>query len=287
MPRPVPCPRLAACQAPRVSVAPRPAVERAREAPRPAAGRARAPCVALLGAFATLAGAPGDALAQEARASGPGAQGWHLEAGLGTDFPVQVGARVGLETPGRFRLSTSFGVLPKPYVSAINGVLVGAGAYDDDEADLVANTLSSSLVWRTHAGWRPFADAGFYADVGYALVTLGGGGTAAEIIAGLTDRELPPGAGGLEVAARSTLHMLDAELGWRFPIGPSFVAWGALGGAFTLGSSTRLTPEATQNPRVDQAARQIADAGEKRLDEIYTSYVFTPVLSLGAAYVFF
>ncbi|HEU4405357.1 MAG TPA: hypothetical protein VFS43_08725 [Polyangiaceae bacterium] len=230
---------------------------------------------------------PRAARAQGGEPSGGPSRDWHLEAGVGTDVPVQVGARVGLEAPGRIRVSTSLGFLPAPYVDAINGVLVGVGAYGRDEADLVSNTLSSSLVWRTHVGIRPFADAGFYADAGYGLVALGGGGTAAEIIAGLTGRDPPPNAGQLPISARSTLHMLDVELGWRFPIGAHFAAWTALGGAFTLGSSTSLSPEATGNARVDAAVKQIADDGARRLDDIYTSYVFTPVLSAGAAYVFF
>ncbi|HEU4533845.1 MAG TPA: hypothetical protein VFS00_06990, partial [Polyangiaceae bacterium] len=110
---------------------------------------------------------------------------------------------------------------------------------------------------------------------------------AAELVAGLAGRKLPPGAGRIDVEADSTLHMLDVELGWRFPLGPSFAAWTALGGAFTVASSTTLTPDETGQPLVDAEARSIAEAGAKRLDEIYTSYVFTPVLSLGLAYVFF
>jgi hypothetical protein len=242
---------------------------------------------ALAAALVAVASLPRAARAQAGGASAPATRGWHLEAGVGTDFPVQVGARVGAEMPGRVRLSTSLGILPGPYVDAINGIVVATGAYGRDEADLVSNTLSTSLVWRTHVGWRPIASAGFYVDAGYGLVALGGGGTAAEIIAGLTDRDVPPGAGQLPISAKSTLHMLDVEVGWRFPIGPHFAAWTALGGAFTLGSSTRLTPDATNDPRIDQAARAIADAGARRLDDIYTSYVFTPVLSLGVAYVFF
>jgi hypothetical protein len=253
----------------------------------PRTPRSGLPLRITLAALATFALSPQAAFAQEGAKSGPGAHGWHLEAGVVTDFPLQVGARVGLETPGRIRISTSLGVLPGPYVDAINGVLVGVDAYSRDEAKLVSNTLSSSLVWRTHVGIRPIPSAGFYVDAGYGLVALGGGGTAAELIAGLTDRQLPPGVGQLPISASSTLHMLDVELGWRFPIGPHFALWTALGGAFTLGSSTSLDPDTTNEPRVDQAVRQITDAGARRLDDIYTSYVFTPVLSLGAAYVFF
>lgn len=232
------------------------------------------------------ASSPRGARAQEAGADG-GARDWHLEAGVATDFPVQLGARVGVEGPGRVRLSTSLGFLPSPYVHAINGVLTGLDAYGDAEADLIANTLSSSLVWRTHVGWRPLEGQGLYVDAGYGLVTLGGGASAAEVVAGLTGRDVPAGAGRIDITARSSLHMLDAEVGWRFPVGPSFVAWGALGGAFTLASSASLRPEATGNARVDAAVRQIAVDGENRLNDIYTSYVFTPVITVGAAYVFF
>ncbi|HEU4537650.1 MAG TPA: hypothetical protein VFS00_26200, partial [Polyangiaceae bacterium] len=52
--------------------------------------------LALAGALALCAG-PRAARADEAAAGGGQARNdWHLEAGVGTDFPVQLGARVGL-----------------------------------------------------------------------------------------------------------------------------------------------------------------------------------------------
>jgi len=244
------------------------------------------PQAAFFAALATTSLVPALARAQEpipARAE----NAWHLEAGVGTDFPIQVGLRAGLETPQRIRLSTSLGVLPRPYVNAVNGVLVGAGAYDRVTGDVIKDTLSSSLVWRTHVGFRPFANSGFYVDVGYGLVALGGGTTAAALLAELTGQTLPQGHSDLDVSVHSTLHMFDVEFGWRIPLSHSFVVWAALGGAFTFASSTRLSVQPTGDADFDQAARQLAGTGANYLDHVYRSYVFTPVISLGGSYVFF
>jgi hypothetical protein len=222
--------------------------------------------------------------AARARAAEP--SDWHLRAEAGTDFPVHVGGCVGAEFPYRLRLSTSVGYLPGPYVDAINGVVVGLGGYDQATADLVRSALQSSLVWRTHVGWRPFPKAGFYADVGYGYVSLGGGASAAELISVVTGVKMPAAdpTAGKSFDIHSSLHMLDVELGWGFLIADRITVRPALGGAFTLGSSTKITP--AYQPRMPQIVSAFARESEAYLDDIYTSYVFTPVVSLWAGYAF-
>ena len=54
--------------------------------------------------------------------------------------------------------------------------------------------------------------------------------------------------------------------------------------AFTLGASTTLTPDYT--PRAPHLTSAFARYGESYLDDLYTSYVFSPVVSVGVGYSF-
>lgn len=212
---------------------------------------------------------------------------WHLGAGAGTDFPLGVGARGYAEAPFRLRLSTSLGILPGPYVDTINTFVVAAGGYDDAMADLVKSTIASSLIWRTHLGYRPFEALGLYGEVGYGLVALGGSAAASTLIAGVTGRSFPSTetAGDHVFDAVATLHMLDVEIGWDLPLAEGFELRAALGGAFTVASHTTIEPRFT--PRAERLVDEFTTYGEQYLDDTFTSYVFTPVVSLSAGYRFF
>ncbi|MBK8481943.1 MAG: hypothetical protein IPL40_12335 [Proteobacteria bacterium] len=208
-------------------------------------------------------------------------------ASAGSDFPASLGGQLALEGPGRLRATVSLGCLPRPYVDAINALLVGVKAYDRPTADLIAQSLGSSLIWRTHLGWRPFRKAGFYLEGGYGLVALGGGATAAELVAGLTGQPAPQeaAAGGQSFSVSSRLHMLDVEFGWSWRLGPRWRLRAAVGGAFTVASRTRI--EARFKPRAPRAVEAFAAYGEAYLDDIYTSYVFTPVVGASVGYAIF
>jgi hypothetical protein len=80
---------------------------------------------------------------------------WRFAALGLTELPVDVDVGVRVEGPGRLRMTTGIGFLPSFYVDAINGFLVGIGAYDDATGQSISSALSSSLAWRLHFGWRP------------------------------------------------------------------------------------------------------------------------------------
>jgi hypothetical protein len=200
-----------------------------------------------------------------------------------TDFPISLGGKVWTELPHGFRLSASLGYMPPFYVDAINGILVGANVYSQSEGDLVRQALQSSLVVRLHAGMRPFSAHGFYFEVGYGLVSLGGGASTGQVIAAVTGRSAPsdPSTGqGYQV--ESHLHMLDAELGWQWFLGGDVTLRAALGFAGTLGASTTIKPNF--QPRAPAAQDAFTTYGANYLDDLYTSYVFSPVFTLALGF---
>lgn len=209
---------------------------------------------------------------------------WRYALAAGTEFPMSVALRGQIEAPFRLRLSSAVGVLPGPYVSAINGILVGVGAYNQATADLIRDALGSSLVWRTHLGYRPFARHGFTVEVGYGLVALGGGASASTIVSAATGASSPESGTEKPFRVSSALHMLDAELGWEWVLFEHLFVRAAAGGAFTVAASSSVTPDYT--PRAPRVTEAFGVSSAAYLDETYTTYVFTPVISSWVGYSF-
>jgi len=241
--------------------------------------KARAGVGALL-----LAGLLAGAEAEAAEATQ--GHGWDITVEANTDFPLSVGGRVGVESPWRLRLSTSLGYLPGMYLQAVNDVAVALDVYDRQRANLIKQSLKNSLVWRTHAGWRPFPGAGLYVEGGYGLVALGGRTNPEDVLAALTGINPPLGESVLdrEYRVRSVLHMLDVEVGWRWGLGSGWTARTALGAAFTLDSNTRVEP--TFEPEQPLLVNLFTGFAENYLDDTFEKYVHLPVLSFSIGYAF-
>ena len=95
------------------------------------------------------------------------------------------------------------------------------------------------------------------------------------------------GTGPDVVELRSTLHMIDAEIGYQLLFAKGHVSLrAALGFAGTVGAHTRA--EATRGgPRIRPMLDAAADELAAYLDDTYRRYVFTPVVTVGVGYRFF
>jgi hypothetical protein len=202
---------------------------------------------------------------------------------------MSIGGKITLEGPLRLRLNTSIGFLPPFYVDLINAVVVGVGGYNEQTAELIKMALSSSLVWRTHLGWRPFARHGFYFEAGYTLVSLGGGVGGEELIAVVTGKPAPQSStnSSLNYSVHSTLHILDIELGWEWILWKHLTLRAGLGFAATIASKTSVQPQFSPRPISANAIKQFSDQSAEYLDTLYKTYVFTPVISIAVGYRFF
>jgi hypothetical protein len=233
----------------------------------------------------------GEVQAQDGPPPPTPAHTWHLEAEALTDVAIQVGGQVNVELPHRVRVSTSLGVLPEPYVKAINGFVTAVGGYSEDTGALIEQVLKNSLVWKLQVGWRPWQERGFYFDLGYGLVTLGGGLTGQEVITLATGRDVPQGAqdARLSYHVASTLHLITGEVGWRWLVWEErLLLRTSLGFIATVAASTEASPESTpRTPQGREASAQLSQYVSDYLDDIYTSYVFSPTVSVGIGWRFF
>jgi hypothetical protein len=231
-----------------------------------------------------LAAAIAGLLLLAARPAAADIHGWEVALTGGTTAPLDFELGFTAESPQRIRLSTSVGVLPHAYAGEIDDFLVDVGAFDRATGDLVTDSLSSSAVWRTMIGYRPWRARGFYAMAGYALIAFGGCSTASEAIEAATGKPLPPSERGAtrSFTVDSELHTLDVEVGWRWHVEPRLLVQVAVGGMFTVGASTEISADYT--PRDAAATAGYERQGADYLDHIYTTYVFSPTLIVTAGY---
>ena len=120
----------------------------------------------------------------------------------------------------------------------------------------------------------------------YSLVVLGGGVSGEALVAAATGMDRP----GTTLESRgyqvsSTLHMIDVEVGWELVFWDHLQVRAALGFAGTLAASARVEPDFV--PRLLQPVDAFSRAAEDYLGDIYESYVFTPVFSVGVGYLLF
>jgi hypothetical protein len=214
---------------------------------------------------------------------------WHLTLDAGTDLPLAIGARLAVEAPHRLRFSTSLGGMPGGYVDLINAVVAGLGGYPDSVGDLVKAALKSSLVWNVRAGWRPFEARGFYFEIGYRLAALGGGATGEQIVTATLGHS--PSRAGLtrDYEVATLVHMVDAEAGWEWLVWRDrLYLRAALGFAGTVAAHATVGPATA--PRTAAGRKALAEFGAEAaayLEDTFTSYVFTPIVSVGIGWRFY
>jgi hypothetical protein len=164
-------------------------------------------------------------------------------------------------------------------------VVVAAGGYDENTAQVVSAALDPSFVWRIQAGWRPLPDWGWTIDAGYGLVTLGGDVSGAELLGLVLGTTPPMQASNRNFLVDSTLHLILIDTGYQWQFFDAWSVRAGLGFAGTLASSTTVQLEG--DVRLPGAVGTFETETEEYLDDLYTSYVFTPVVTLTTGYRFF
>lgn len=213
--------------------------------------------------------------------------GWHLDTLVGTAFPLDVGGRIQLETPHRVRVGLEVGFMPGPYQDAIQGILVSTGTYDAEQAEIVADSLSSSFTTGIGIGWRPLVREGFHFDAGYRYVSLGGESTREDLLFSAAGINRPidlPSSEEREWDVRSSLHMVSVNLGWEFVPIEHFTIRIRLGGAFTVAASSRITPAFDARAIDEEVLRAVANPSEEWLRENLERYGHIPSIGLDIGY---
>jgi len=203
----------------------------------------------------------------------------HLSLGVGTDFPVAVGACVRSELGPRIQLGLSAGVMPGAYVDTINSVMTGLDVYGDKASQLISATLTDSLNARAQVGFRPIAGSGFYVAGGYSFLGLGGRLTGTELLASVTGRTLEsPLLERVGVTSSARLHQALLELGFRFGIGRHLQVETALSGVYTFSADSSLGLR--DRPDLASEFRPLRSAAESWLNDRLERWIHGGSLSL-------
>lgn len=203
-----------------------------------------------------------------------------------TDVPLFIGAQSYVEHgPTRLRFTGAIGMLPGTYARLVNGALENAGAYDARLGRALGDTLTSGFAWNAHVGFRPFARTGLLLEAGYGTATLVANGDARSLVGRETGTAIPAVNGvDTNFAFRSTLHLVDARVGWEWLLADRVTVAASLGISRAVGASTSIDqPYFSRAPNLAQNA--IAQ-GLAQLDDSLTRYGWVPTAGASAGYRF-
>ncbi len=203
-----------------------------------------------------------------------------------TDVPLFVGAQSYVEHgPTRLRLTGAIGMLPGAYARLVNGTLENAGAYDERLGRALGDTLTSGFAWNAHVGLRPFARTGLLLEAGYGTASLVANGDARALVSRETGVAVPAESGvDTSFAFRSTLHLVDARVGWEWLLADHVTIAASVGVSRAVGASTSI--EQRYLARAPELAENAIAQGLGRLDDAFTRYGWVPSAGVAAGYRF-
>jgi len=216
-------------------------------------------------------------------------EGHEIDAYVGTDFPLMVGAGVTYESPMRLRGELTGGLMPGGYVDTINWGLTTFDIYSDTVADLIDAILKNALVARAEVGYRPWESRGWTASAGYQhLRVLGNTTSVGDYLEGVDEEaieKVQEFSGDLLVNAG--VHQVMGELGYERMIKDPWKIRATLGFAYTFKANTAVAASRDANDPVEEAALEIVTVeAESYLDFVFEEWVHLPMLGLSAGYRF-
>lgn len=198
-------------------------------------------------------------------------QAWLLSLEAVTHAPLDLGLQAGVETPFGLRVFGGYGWVPSAYSNLLTGI--AASASSDPRAELLLNRAQyQGHTLRIQLGVRPFRNFGFYADAGYARLSV-------DSSLDLSDSGVPALAGlGGGYEARTDVDLWLFELGYQSEIKNRLVWALALGMVGTFDSRTRIA--SVRGAPTSSAVDEVAARGDAALE----SYGFLPTLTLRAGF---
>lgn len=234
--------------------------------------------------------APGTAAAESREPAPRRPREFHLDLGVGTEFPISVGGVLTAELPHRFLLQLGAGVMPRAYADTIDGFLTSVGAYDAVISQAVRASLSDAFVLRASLGGRPFSAHGFEILAGYTLIKGGGSlSTAGALDAILAETGYPlqaPESLPADIPIGATLHNIHASIGWRWLVADDrLVLRASLSYFQTVASQVTVDIPDTATEVVPFEA-EINEQVSSYLGPFFSKYAKAPTLGLSAAFRF-
>ncbi|MEO0592258.1 MAG: hypothetical protein AAFZ38_01655 [Myxococcota bacterium] len=210
-----------------------------------------------------------------------------VDVGFATAVPVHLGGQVQVDLPYQFLLRFELGWMPPAYVDVINEGAQAFDAYGDQTAELIRDGIQNSLIMRASVGGRPFSNRNIEVSGGYTVATLGGSAAAVEVVEAVFERELDSAA--LEnigaVDLESTVHALHIDVGYRWELDVHWLVRASLGYVHVVSSDTTALVTTNETARREAETVQSPEL-EAYLDNLYTTYVRAPVLTVSVAYRF-
>lgn len=213
-----------------------------------------------------------------------------IDAAIGTDFPILVGASAAWQHPSRLRLEGTAGILPEPYVGTINQAMTTFDVYSDTTAELIDVVLQNAIVLHGQVGYQVLPERPLTVSLGYQRIGFAGDTTDISLFsdAAIPQEFIDAAAtefGDLEVDLTS--HMVSGEVGYQWLIKERLVVRGSLAFAYTLHASTTVsaTREAS-TPVGEELITLVNDAASDYLNYVFEKWVHLPMIGVTVGYRF-
>lgn len=217
--------------------------------------------------------------------------GHHLDVAALTDFPLLVGGGVAYELPVRLRAEVTAGVLPGPYVDAINWGMTTFDVYSETTAELIDVVLQNSFVLHSQIGYRPLPRRGLSVSLGHQYINLGGDTADISLFGDIAvpERllEIAEAEAG-ELETKVSAHMISGEIGYQWQIQERLSLRATAAFAYTLHASAAVSAtQEARNPVSQEALDLVTVAAEDYLEFVFEEWVHLPMVGVSAGYRFY
>lgn len=200
----------------------------------------------------------------------------------GTELPFQVGARIKIQLPANIHMTAGLGYIPEFYADTFGGMAGGVGILGENTGEMAGKALAGAFVVDVRAAYSLDPDGGFYAEIGYALITGGSGDVGGDVAEAAYDFDYTGFDANDSLTVESSLHTVTFHLGFLYLISERLSLLVDVGVIKPVVAKV----ETSANGVAAATASQIQADMDSYLEDVMVSEMFIPTGGVWLSYLF-
>lgn len=200
----------------------------------------------------------------------------------GTEFPLQIGARLKIQLPAHFHMTFGLGYIPEFYADAFSGLSGGVGILGENTAELASRPLASAFMLDVRGAYSLDPDGGFFAELGYAFITGGGGEVSGDIVESAYDEDYAQFDEVSTLNIEGSLHSLTVHVGYLYLLTDRLSLIADVG----VLKPVIATVETSASGTSAATAAQVESDIQGYVEDALVSQSFIPTASIWISYLF-
>lgn len=209
-------------------------------------------------------------------------RGWHADITVGTDVPVDIGARLAVETPIGLRLFGEVGGMPQGYQTMTSAVAGLADTQGRNVSAAVDQTMQSAFSGAAGLSLRPMPNKGLVADVGWRRMNLRGEGSVASIASALGYGAQIGASAEQPWTSKTTMDQVITRVGWMWEPAEQLIVRLDVGAAITVAADTSLATADGSAPEPAYAA--FAEVASAQFDQTLRRFGHLPTVGFSVGW---